>query len=212
MFFGLPHSSNRPMDYLFANKTNLQWCHHIFRHFAAQFYDDTKQSALLLAAYHKARALVYENSAKEAMAREAGLFDCQTLLTEEGNIFIKVFNNHCRHAFYHSITNFQHYNQPLILKHDWENFLDVAKFVFEKPWRLLMSFRNVRYQDSPDLVNYKEHQVFCQILALIRASNSKHLTYWSLILTTAYYGWGVRGNAIMATSFWGLLTYRGTDW
>ena len=156
MFFGMPHTSNRPMDYLFYRKTSIQWCHHILRHFSDQYYADTKQSALLLAAYHKARALVYEKREKEAMAREAGLFDNQTLLTEEGRRFVKVFDDHCKYAFYHSITNFQHYNTPIIQYQDWENFLEVAQFVFEQPWRLLMSFRNVRHNDSEDLVNYKK--------------------------------------------------------
>ena len=203
IFFGLAHASNRPMDYLFYRKHSLQWCHHILRHFSEQYYGDIKQSSLLLAAYHKARAVVFEKREKEAMLREAGLFNQQTLLTDEGKAFINVFDNHCRHAFYDSITSFQNYSQPLILVQDWENFIDVAKFVFEKPWRLLMSFRNIRHDDSPELINYKERQVFCQILSLIRAANPKYLTFWSLIITTAYYGWGVRGSAIMATSFWG---------
>ena len=156
MFFGLAHASNRPMDYLFKRKHTLQWCHHILRHFSDQYFGDTKQSSLLLAAYHKARAVVYERREKEAMLREAGLFDSQTLLTDDGKAFINVFNNHCRHAFYNSITSFQSYSEPLILVADWENFLDIAKFVFDKPWRLLMSFRNIRHDDSPELISYKE--------------------------------------------------------
>lgn len=116
------------------------------------------------------------------MLREAGLFDNQTLLTDEGKLFIKVFNNYCRQAFYHSITSFQQYSKPLILHSDWENFLDRAKFIFKKPWRLLMSFRNVHHDDSPELINYKERQVFCQILSLIRTANPKYLMYWSLII------------------------------
>ena len=210
MFFGMPHSSNRPMDYLFYRKTTLQWCHHILRHFADQYYGDSTQSALLLAAYHKARALIHENNEKAALAREAGLFDCQTLLTDEGKQFVNVFNKHCKFAFYHSVTSFQQYSLPLILVEDWENFIDRAKFVFEKPWRLLMSFRGRKSTDSQELIRYKERQVLCQILSLIRASNPRYLTYWSLIITTAYYGWGVRGTAILATSFWGITCSRRT--
>ena len=71
-----------------------------------------------------------------------------------------------------------------------------------------MSFRNITHKDSEDLIKYKERQVFCQILSLIRAANPKYLTYWSLIITTAYYGWGVRGTAILATSFWGFTCSR----
>ena len=61
--------------------------------------------------------------------------------TDDGRRFIKVFDDHCKHAFYHSITNFQHYNTPLIQYQDWENFIEVAQFVFEKPWCLLLLSR-----------------------------------------------------------------------
>jgi hypothetical protein len=43
---------------------------------------------------------------------------------------------------------------------------------------------------------------------MIRAANFRLLGYWALILTTAYYGWGVRGAAVIASSFWGTTTSR----
>jgi hypothetical protein len=70
MFFGMPFSSNRPMDYLFLKK-NQQYAHHIFRHFSAQYYGDAKQSALLYAAYLKCCRGLERNAKEEALTREA---------------------------------------------------------------------------------------------------------------------------------------------
>ena len=61
----------------------------------------------------------------------------------------------------------------------------------------------MRPSDSKELRDFKERQVFSQILALQRVSNFRELTYWALINTTAYYGWGVRGSVTNASTYWG---------
>ena len=67
MLFGKPFATNRPLDYLFINKTNLQYIHHIFRHLADQFYGDSRISALLYAAYQKKRSIIFEKTMNEAL-------------------------------------------------------------------------------------------------------------------------------------------------
>lgn len=84
--------------------------------------------------------------------------------------------------------------------------MELAKDVYDRQYRFLLSLRNITSEDSPELVAYKERQVFCQLMTLQRVSNYKTLGYWALFLSTAYYGWGVRGTAIVATNFWGVTT------
>ena len=93
-----------------------------------------------------------------------------------------------------------------MLEQDWLNWMELAKDVYDRQYRFLLSLRNITSEDSPELVAYKERQVFCQLMTLQRVSNYKTLGYWALFLSTAYYGWGVRGTAIVATNFWGVTT------
>jgi hypothetical protein len=208
MFFGRPLPSNRPMDYLFANKNNDNYAHHVFRHFSSQYYGDSKQSAILYSSYLNCLRRNASKREAAALAREAGMYDKQTLLTPEVKHFCNVFNNHCRYAFMFSVSSFQNYTDPLILVDDWRNFVEVAKRVMDTQWRVLASYRNITSSDPPELVAYKERQIFCQLMTMIRIANFRLLNYWSLVLTTAYYGCGVRGTAVLATSFWGITTSR----
>ena len=69
--------------------------------------------------------------------------------------------------------------------------------------------RNVdQKRDWQELTAYKERQVFCSLLALQRQSNFRDLTYWALIETTAYYGWGVRATVVNGSTFWGTTVGR----
>eukprot|EP00956_Cyclotella_meneghiniana_P042471 scaffold248481_cov53-Cyclotella_meneghiniana.AAC.4 len=91
-----------------------------------------------------------------------------------------------------------------MLEDNWNNWMILAEDVYDKQWRFLLSLRNIASGDSEELIAYKKRQVFCQLMTLQRVANYKTLGYWALILSTAYYGWGVRGSAIVATSFWGV--------
>ena len=104
------------------------------------------------------------------------------------------------------MSQFQDYSKPLILEEDFYAFMELARLIYDKQWRFLISLRNIDKEDSHDLVAYKERQVFCQLMTLQRVANYKSLGYWALFLSTAYYGWGVRGTATVATSFWGVTT------
>eukprot|EP00956_Cyclotella_meneghiniana_P043219 scaffold258606_cov83-Cyclotella_meneghiniana.AAC.1 len=204
MFFGKPFSMNRPFDYLLQNKFNLQYIHHVFRHLSEQLYGDSKMSSLLYAAYQKKRSIIFEKSMNEALARENGIYDDQTFSTPRAQSFCKIFNNHCQYCFMYCMSEFQDYSLPLMLEEDWNNWMTLAEDVYNKQWRFLLSLRNVTSSDSEELVAYKKRQVFCQLMTLQRVANYKSLGYWALFLSTAYYGWGVRGSATVATSFWGV--------
>ena len=102
------------------------------------------------------------------------------------------------------MTEYQDYTQPILSKVDFLNYLELAKTVFRPQWRFLIGLRNVRSTDSKALKAFKERQVFCQILAMQRVTNFRELTFWALIQTTAFYGWGVRKTAVNASSFWGM--------
>ena len=90
MFFGRPFSMNRKLDYLFQQKYNLQYIHHVFRHLSNQFYGDSKASSLLYASYQKKRAIVFEKCMNEAMAREIGIYDRQSFNTPRAKALVNL--------------------------------------------------------------------------------------------------------------------------
>ena len=109
----------------------------------------------------------WENKYNEAIATKEKIFDKQSFATDGAKLFRKIFNKHCRWAFVFCLTEYQDYSQPILLPHDWLAFQSIAKILFEPQWRFLASLRNInKNKDSPDLLAYKERQVFCQLLAL----------------------------------------------
>ena len=86
---------------------------------------------------------------------------------------------------------YQDYSMPIVSEKDFLVYLEIGKLVFKPQWQFLIGLRNVCPSDSRELRDFKERQVFSQILALQRVSNFQELTYWALINTTTYYGWGV---------------------
>jgi hypothetical protein len=104
------------MDYLFANKNNDNYAHHVFRHFSAQYYGDSKQSTILYASFLNCLRNNASRREADALAREANIYDKQTLLTKPVKQFCAVFNKHCKNAFISSITRFQNYTDPLIFR------------------------------------------------------------------------------------------------
>ena len=89
MFFGRPFAMNRPLDYLFQKKFNMQYIHHVFRHLSDQFYGDSKMSSLLYASYQRKRAVVFEKCMNESIARENGIYDRQLFNTPRAKAFCK---------------------------------------------------------------------------------------------------------------------------
>jgi hypothetical protein len=139
------------MDYLFLKK-NQQYAHHIFRHFADQYYGDAKQSALLYASYMKCCRGIERKLKDEALAREAGVYDRQTLITPEAKALAIQFNDHCKEAFIHSMSNFQNYSLPMVLPDDRDRYVDLAKVSMRNQWRIQASYRNITPDDPPGLV------------------------------------------------------------
>ena len=64
----------------------------------------------------------------------------------------------------------------------WLPWIETAKSVFPTQWQFLAVLRNLK--DGDMNAQYKERQVFCQILSLLRVSNPKPLCYWAMITTT----------------------------
>ena len=114
----------------------------MFRQFAAEFKGDSRVSAVLFAAYQKRLRVVYENKWKVTMAEKDKLFDRQSWNTPTAVSFRKHFNNACKWAFYYTMTEYQDYTQPILLKDDFVNYMELAKTVFRPQWRFLMGLRN----------------------------------------------------------------------
>ena len=203
MFFGPPLLGLRSFEEIFRFKRNIQYAHHIFRQFAAEYKGDSRMSAILYAAYQKRLRLIWEMKYNASLASNAGLFDKQTWNTPGAKTFCRLFNNLCKHSFRYCMVAYQDYSMPIVSENDFIVYLDIAKIVFKPQWRFLRSLRNVRPSDSKAMCDFKDRQIFSQILALQRVSNFRELTYWALINTTAYYGWGVRGSVTNAGTFWG---------
>jgi hypothetical protein len=169
MLFGQPLLSNRPTDHLFANKRNDSWAHHIFRHFASQYYGYSKQSAILYASYLnclRRNALEHEAAALDP---KANIFGKTTLLTREVTVFCKVFNKYCRYAFILSLRMFQNNTGSPVLDEDWFNFVHMAKRIMNKQWRVLVlaTYRNTTSANHPDRIVCIEHQIFCQLMIML---------------------------------------------
>ena len=64
----------------------------------------------------------------------------------------------------------------------WLPWIETAKSVFPTQWWFLAALRNLK--DGDMNAQYKERQVFCQILSLLRVYNPKPLCYWAMITTT----------------------------
>jgi len=200
MFFGRRFEGFRRFDDLFRKKSDMEYAHHVFRQLAVEYWGDSRSSSLLYAAYQKRQDKCYE-----ARAEAAGVYDVQSFNTDEQVVFRKRFNNLCKWSFIWCLTTHQDYSQPIVAPVDFDNYLNLAKHVYSTKWRFLASLRNVDPKnDPPSLLAYKERQVFCELLALQRVSNYRELSYWALIQTTAYYGWGVRNTVVNASNFWGI--------
>jgi hypothetical protein len=181
MLFGQPLLSNRPMDHLFANDRNDSWAHHIFRHFALQYYGDSKQSAILYASYLNClRRNALEREAA-ALDPEANIFGKTTLLTQEVRVFCKVFNKYCRYAFILSLRTFQNNTGSPVLDEDWFNFVHMAKRIMNKQWRVLATYRNTTSANHPDRIVCVEHQIFCQLMTMLHFANFSLLGRWALM-------------------------------
>ena len=128
-------------------------------------------SAILYAAYQKRLRRIWEMKYNAALASNAGLFDKQTWNTPRAKTFRRLFNNLCKHSFRYCIIAYQDYSMPIVSEKDFLVYLEIAKIVFEPHWRFLHGLRNVRPSDSKELRDFKERQVFSQILALQRVSN-----------------------------------------
>ena len=53
MFFGKPFQNFRSFDELFRLRSDVEWSHHIFRQFAAEYKGDARASSLLFAIYNR---------------------------------------------------------------------------------------------------------------------------------------------------------------
>ena len=206
MFFGRKFEGARLYDeYLFKNKTNRQYIHHVFRLMSSELVGDALACTQLYACYQKRMRRSLEHQLQQAAAAQAGLFNRQTFNTPLGQLFRKLFNGLCKNSFLNCMSRFQDYTQPIISNADFICYLELARKVFSDQWRFLAGLRSVNANnDSPELTAYKERQVFCQLLALQRVANYKELTHWALIQTTCFYANGVRAIVTNQGRFQGI--------
>ena len=110
MFFGKPFQNFRSFDELFRLRSDVEWSHHIFRQFAAEYKGDARASSLLFAIYNRRQRETVVRKLKEAEAARDGVLDKSTFDTSNAKVFAKLFDELCRRSFINTLTKFNDYN------------------------------------------------------------------------------------------------------
>ena len=203
LLFGTPFHQSRSFENIFRNKADIEYAHHVFRKMAVEYRGDSRASYALFAHYQKRKCQSWELMAEKALAEKEGVFAKQSWSDQPMKDFRREFDKLCRDGFIACLSGWNDYTQPIISHEDFSRFLVRAKMVYPRQWKFLSGLRNINKKDRDELRAYKERQVFCTILSLQRQANYKELTYWALIQTTAFYGWGAKNTVVNGSAFWG---------
>ena len=86
----------------------------------------------------------------------------------------------------------------------------LSKRIFPQQWEFLATTRGICSRDGDDLQDYKERQIFMTLLNLQRLANFRTLKHWAMVISMAYYGWGVKDTVSHVTLFLGITVSRAT--
>ena len=207
MFFGSPFTITRSFNTYFRFKTDEKYLFHIFKSLAVETNGDALLSSSLYTEYITTINAIRGTQllAKESAPEEALLLRLQERTTTQ-KVFIEMFNNLCKGQFVACLTKFNDYSKELIDPFDLDAFTHAAEHkAFPDQWRVLASLRGIdKYRkEKPNVLQFKKHQIFFQILGLLRMSNPRQLSWWAMIQSVANFGWGVSATATDLNSFWG---------
>jgi hypothetical protein len=87
---------------------------------------------------------------------------------------------------------------------------NLSKRIFPQQWEFLATTRGICSRDGDDLQDYKECQIFMVLLNLQRIANFRTLKHWAMVLSMAYYGWGMKDTVSHGTLFLGITVNRCT--
>jgi len=108
------------------------------------------------------------------------------------------------------MNSYNDFSQPLIVPDDFMNYLYLSKRIFPQQWEFHSTARGIYSRDADNLQDYKESQIFMVLLNLQRLANFRTLKHWAMVISTAYYGWGVKDTVSQVTSFLGINVTRTT--
>ena len=190
-----------------------QHTHHIFCQFASEYFGNSRACSMLYIEYQQARldAAVEELVTSQGITASASnLFQESLFKTKRAQQFQHGFDCYCEHAFLNCMNSYNDYSQPLLVPDDFMNYLYLLKRIFPQQWEFLATTHGICSRDGDDLQDYKEHQIFMTLLKLQRLANFRTLKHWAMVISTAYYGWGVKETVSHVTSFLGITVSRTT--
>ena len=190
-----------------------QHTHHIFCQFASEYFGNSRACSMLYIEYQQARldAAVEELVTSQGITASASnLFQESSFKTKRAQQFQHGFDRYCEHAFLNCMNSYNDYSQPLLVPDDFMNYLYLLKRIFPQQWEFLATTHGICSRDGDDLQDYKEHQIFMTLLKLQRLANFRTLKHWAMVISTAYYGWGVKETVSHVTSFLGITVSRTT--
>jgi hypothetical protein len=195
LFFGPPRASTRAFDPIFSNKSDVQYVFHTFKELAKEYWGDATASSQLYAAYLKRMRKLMEAKLEGAklQAVEAIWTEFKSpTLTQK--IFLSMFDGLCKNEFQLCVTEMNDYGTEIVLEEDLEHYVWAAEHrAFPKLWKVLagMRFLKAKQKREEGKVQWKKRHIFFSLMSLVRMCNSRHLTWWAMIQSTANFGWGV---------------------
>lgn len=208
MFFGSPFATTRPFDEFFRRKRDIQYLHHVFQGMADEFWGDANASAQLYAAYQRQKAAVLEQQLEKApKLKEEEIFGALKSMSRCQSVFVQMFDGLCRNEFKLCCTRYNNYGTEIVLEEDLERHIYAAEHIaFPTQWKVLAGMRGINDNDAREKnrTEWKQRQVFFQLLALLRMSNTQLLGWWAMIQSVANFGWGVGATAGDINNYWGI--------
>ena len=107
-----------------------------------------------------------------------------------------------------SIISWNDYNQLLVPLECFDVCIEIAECCIPRIWCHMCHLRNVAgkgIERDKKLKRPRERQVLMQIFALCQMRDKRELKWWYMVLSVAYYGWGVGKQVLDATNKFGIV-------